>query len=138
METLHFKSRAINHFFENAHFSTLVLAHSLLQGSILWSVIRSWRSVAFSACGDFENTYRSQCRSAWSSVLFVFNYLAGWLDKAMPRCVRNAAMPIIPNKEHLKTFSRLILPQIPVLCKVCFRIKWHIVEVFLLCMYLFE
>jgi len=43
METLHFKSRAINHLFENAQFSTMVLACSELLGSILWSVITSWR-----------------------------------------------------------------------------------------------
>lgn len=35
METLHFKSRAINHLFENAQFSTMILACSELQGSIL-------------------------------------------------------------------------------------------------------
>lgn len=35
METLHFKSRAINHLFENAQFSAMILVCSELQDSIL-------------------------------------------------------------------------------------------------------
>lgn len=35
METLHFKSRDINHLFENAQFSAMILACSELQGNIL-------------------------------------------------------------------------------------------------------
>lgn len=102
METLHFKSRAINHLFENAQFSAMILACIELQGSVLWSGITSWRLVVFSACVNFESTYRSHCRSNWSSVVYIFNDLVSWLDKAMLKCVADTVMPVIPSRANLK------------------------------------